>query len=108
MLRIGIILSVIWFVGFGGYTWFSNVQQLNDLYSDDVHSCSEVLDRTENSGNYDYCLEDAQQLYLRGFERYKAAIPRLLAIDFGVVAVCWSVALLGVMIARIMRRSFHS
>ena len=108
MVRIGIILSVIWVVGFGGYTWFSSVQHLNDLYSGDVRRCSEVFDRTQNSVNYEYCLEDAHQLYLSRFDTYKAAIPRLLAIDFGVVAFCWSVALLGVMIARLMRRSFHS
>jgi hypothetical protein len=108
MVRIGIILSVLWFVGFGGYTWFSSVQQLNDLYSRDVQRCSENFDRTQNSVNYEYCLEDARQLYLSRFDTYKAGIPRLIAIDFGIIAFCWLVALLGVLIALLMRRAFRS
>jgi hypothetical protein len=107
MVRIGIILSVLWFFGFGGYTWFSSVQQLNDIYSRDLQRCSQDFDRTQNSVNYEYCLEDAQQLHLSTFDTYKAGIPRLLAIDFGVIAFCWAVGLLGIVIMRIMRRVFR-
>jgi hypothetical protein len=50
MLRIGIVLSVIWFVGFGGYIWFSSIQRLDDLYSLDLRACSANFDRDQNSG----------------------------------------------------------
>jgi len=107
MLRIGIVLSVIWFVGFGGYMWFISAQRLNYLYSHDLAACSQAFDTTPNSGNYEYCSQDARELYLSRVDTYRAGIPRLLAIDFGIIAFCWSVAFLGVVITRLMRRAFH-
>ena len=106
MVRIGIVLSVIWVVGFGGYTWFSSVQRLNELYSLDLRACSESFDRTQNSVNYEYCLEEASELYLSRFNTYKERIPQLLVTDFGTVAFGWCVALFGVAITRWIRRGF--
>src|SRR5436190_18951978 len=106
MVRIGIILSVIWFIGFGGYIWFSNIQQLNDLYSIDLRACSETFDRTQNSINYEDCMEEAREVYLSRFNVYKERIPRLLIVDVGIVAFGWSIALLGVVVTRWIRRGF--
>jgi hypothetical protein len=107
MVRIGIILSVLWFIGFGAYVWLSSTQRLNYLYSHDLAVCY-TFDTMPNSGSYEYCLQDSRELYLSRVDSYKARIPRFLAIDFGVIAVCWSVALLGIMITRLIRRAFHA
>jgi hypothetical protein len=107
MVRIGIILSVLWFIGFGAYVWLSSTQRLNYLYSHDLAVCSQTFDTALNSGNYEYCLQDARELYLNRVDNYKGRIPRFLAIDFGVAAFAWSVALLGIVITRLIRRAFH-
>jgi hypothetical protein len=107
MLRIGIILSLIWFVGFGAYMWFSSIQQLNDLYSLDLRACSENFDRTGNSINYEYCMDEAREVYLGRFNVHKERIPRLLLLDFGTVAFAWSVALIGILISGWIRRGFQ-
>src|SRR6476661_6773748 len=53
-------------------------QRLNELYSLDLRACSESFDRTQNSVNYEYCLEEASELYLSRFNTYKERIPQLL------------------------------
>ena len=108
MVRIGIVLSVIWFVGFGAYTWFSSIRRLDDLYSRDMRTCSENFDRTQNQINYEDCIGEATELYRSRFNVYKERIPRLLAVDFGIIAFCWSVALFGVVITRWIRRGLST
>ena len=104
MLRIGIVLSVIWFVGFGGYTWFSSIRRLDDLYSLDIRTCSETFDITQNQIRYEDCIEEATDLYHSRFNVYKERIPQLLAIDFGIIAFGWAVALFVIVITRLIRR----
>jgi len=104
MLRIGIVLSVIWFVGFGGYTWFSSIRRLDDLYSLDIRTCSETFDITQNQIRYEDCIEEATELYHSRFNVYKERIPQLLAVDFGIIVFGWSVALFVIVITRLIRR----
>jgi len=104
MLRVAVVLSVIWIVAFGGYTWFSNVRQLDELYRQDMRTCSKEFDITENQTNYEYCIGEATDLYHSRFDVYKERIPRLLALDFGVVAFGWSLALLVICVIRLIRR----
>ena len=101
MVRIGVILSVIWFVGFGAYTWFSNIWRLDELYSLDMRTCSDRFDRTQNQISYEDCIDDATELYRSRFNVYKEHIPQLLAVDFGIIALVWSLALFGVVITRL-------
>jgi hypothetical protein len=35
--RIGVVLSVLWFVGFGGWMWSDQVNHIVDFYSDQLH-----------------------------------------------------------------------
>jgi hypothetical protein len=37
--RIGIVLSVIWFIGFGGYVWTSEVRHISDYYEFQLKMC---------------------------------------------------------------------
>jgi hypothetical protein len=106
MVRIGIVLSVFWFIGFGGYVWFSSMQRLSDLYSLDLQACSAKFDRDQNSVNYEDCLDEATERYHSRFNTYKERIPQLLLLDFGIMAVGWLIALLGGVITRFIRRGF--
>src|SRR4051794_19615190 len=104
MLRIGIVLSVIWFVGFGGYIWFSSIRRLDDLFSLDMRTCSENFDRTENQAKYEYCIDEATELYHSRFNVYTERIPRLLAVDFGIIAFGWVLAMFVIVTRRLIRR----
>jgi len=42
--RIGIILSVIWFLGFGLFLWQRTVEDIVQPYSDTLKACGEILD----------------------------------------------------------------
>jgi hypothetical protein len=97
---------MLWFVGFGAYMWFSSTQRLDYLYSHDLAACSQEFDTTPNAENYEYCLQHARELYLSRVDSYKADIPRLLAIDIAVIAFCWAVVFLGVLISRLRTRVF--
>ena len=100
MARIGIVLSVIWFVGFAGYGWFSGIHRMDDLYRLDLQACLENFDKTQNETNYEYCIDAATELYHNRSIDYKERIPKFLAVDFGVIALGWSIVLFGVVIAR--------
>jgi hypothetical protein len=105
MARIAIVLSVIWFVGFAGYGWFSGIHRMDDLYGLDLQTCLENFDKTQNETNYEYCIDAATELYHNRSNDYKERIPKFLAVDFGVIALGWSIALFGVVIVRLLRRA---
>jgi hypothetical protein len=108
LLRMGIVLSAIWFIGFGGYTWFSSMGRLDRVYNLDMQACSENFEWTQNSVNYEYCTEEATEIYRSRFNIYKERIPQLLAMDFGTITASWLAVLLGVVIARFIRRVVES
>jgi hypothetical protein len=37
--RIGVVLSVLWFVGFGGWLWMSEVNGHQDFYGHQIETC---------------------------------------------------------------------
>jgi hypothetical protein len=97
VLRLGVILSVVWLLGFAGLAWFSSMRELRNQYSHYLGYCSAILEKDPNqTGRYGYCLSDANELYLRTVDEYKNEIPWLLTIDFGTLAAGWTVALVGI------------
>ena len=107
MARIGIILSVIWIIGLGGYAGFSSLRQLNGLHGLDLRACSENLERTGNSVNYEYCLEEATDRYHSRFNDYRERVLRLLVTNLEWIALCWLAGLGGVVIVRLVRGGFR-
>jgi len=104
MAQIGIVLSVIWFVGFAGYGWFSGIHRTDELYGLELQTCSESFDKTQNETNYGYCVDAATELYHDRLNYHKERIPKILAVDFGIIALGWLSVLFGVVIVRLLRR----
>jgi hypothetical protein len=99
-MRLGVIVSVIWFLGWGGHAWFGSMLELEEQYSTYLKGCSMILDEDENKPLYDYCIHDVTEFYRSRFEDYKKQIPSLLAVDFGTLFIAWTLPLLGIAIVR--------
>jgi hypothetical protein len=124
--RIGVVASVVWFLGFAGYIWHSNLDQLSEHYGSSLHLCSTMLDMADESlqqiqnldarntrqsanlATYEKCQNRARDAFfhLSDANTSKEAISVLLAIDLGTVVVGWLLVLSGVGVSRWVRRGF--
>src|SRR5437016_6346166 len=107
--RIGIVLSVLWFIGFGGWIRISGVQHISDFYSWQLKMCYAILgtdneslqyiknpdDRekrqAENSAKHKRCEEQASAFFMQQADQNYNGIPILLGIDLATVALGWLV-----------------
>src|SRR5262245_9785891 len=99
--RIGIVLSVIWFIGFGGYLWVSEVNRIRDYFRLDLDQCNFALNartdalrpitkheerqqlEAENSASYKQCNERASRFHLQEHSDLWSGLPLLVAFDAG-------------------------
>ena len=101
MLRLGVILSVVWLLGFAGIALFNSIHGLREQHSRDLKHCSDILDKDQNQTiRYEECLNDAREVYLRTADEYKQQIPRLLTEAFGPLLVGWTIMLIGIGMVR--------
>ena len=104
MIRLGVMLSVIWLLGFPAYAWFGSMRELEEQYNSYMNQCYTILERDENQTlRYEDCVSEATEFYQEQFDEYERRIPRLLAVDFGAVAFGWTIPLLGIGIVRFFR-----
>ncbi len=91
-LRIGIVLSVIWFIAFGGYQWTFSTQHNGDVYRSRLGKCEEILgtDNQFNRAKYEKCLADAKEGFLDNSDRLYKGIPILLFLDLLTIAIGWA------------------
>ena len=79
--RIGIVLSVVWFIGFGLFLWSNEVGRISDFHSFQLKHCytllniaNEALERLEKNAEWDRrwganwakyktCQEEASKFY---------------------------------------------
>ena len=106
--RIGIVLSIIWFIGFGAYIWMlRDIQHVGELYRGQLNTCSILLnmandelqhienlsDRNKrqdaNWKEYEDCKKRASALHSRMLNDEKEGIPVIPAIDFVTVVIGW-------------------
>lgn len=124
--RIGLVVSVIWFIGFGGYLWVSGVGHMSDFHMSQLKMCGTIMDvanealqyipkledrqkrQDENWSKYEDCQKRAGELFSQSFEQQRKAIPILLAIDFGTILFGWFVAWGLTAIVKWIRRGFAS
>ena len=100
MIRLGVIVSLLWFFGWAGYAWFGEVLELEEQYGNYLKDCSTILDDGEDQIVYEYCVDDATEFYFSRFGDYQEQIPSLLALDFGAVFIGWIIPLLGMPLIR--------
>ena len=101
MLRLGVILSVVWLLGFAGIASFGSIHGLREQQNRYLKYCSDVLDKDPNQTiRYEECLKDARGGYLRTADEYKQQIPSLLIEAFGPLLVIWTITLIGIGMVR--------
>jgi hypothetical protein len=105
--RIGIVLSVIWFVGFA-WVGEDGVQAVWHGFNDWVSYCSEEQNRTgeKNAPWTKYQLENYKLCKWKGYELYGIMITERIAVDIGMIICSWLIAWLGTGVVRWIRRGF--
>jgi hypothetical protein len=122
--RIGVVLSVMWLVGFGAYLWVSSVGQIDDFYAYQFGSCYRIANsdndrlqyiedegerlaqRDANLQKQQRCEADALDVYTQQYADLRQGVPVLIAIDLGTVAFSWFMAWFIVLVVRWIRRGF--
>jgi hypothetical protein len=106
--RIGIVLSILWFVGFGFFIWSRTTSDAADFYGHQLRFCYAILDTDKNWPNYERCKDDAAKLFSFTFDQNVKGIPILIGVDLASVAIGWLLVWCVVAIVRWIRRGFAS
>jgi hypothetical protein len=101
--RIGIVVSVVWFIAFAAYVWSDSNLHNGDFYSSQLRMCKAILDVAdeslpdnleernnkldENWAKYEKCQADAEKLFLSEADQLYKGIPILLGVDLATIAV---------------------
>jgi hypothetical protein len=122
--RIGIVVSIIWFIGFGAFIWNDQLRQDSESQANDAEVCrlilnanNESLPYIENQGErhkkesanwaeYEMCEKSSRVFFARQREVATSGIPLFLAIDLGTVLFGWLVVWMFVRITRWVTRGF--
>ena len=98
--RIGVIASIVWTLGAGGYTYYSQTNEIARLASSETQTCLTLL--TDQPGRAADCQE-------RG-DGYRKTLPQVKYFALGVATVPvfagWIVAFLGVRVGSWARRKW--
>ena len=121
--RVGVVLSVLAFVGLGIYAWVFEARQRDRFYSTQLSMCYNTLrtqddalqgmgiqeDRIEreaaNQGEYAQCMKEADAALRESFSASLERMPIFLAKVLGIIVVAWLIEWFIVEIARWIRRS---
>ena len=107
--RLGVVLSVLWFVGFGGWLWTSSVRGYQDFYGFELRNCSAMSSMKRDAlraddEQYDQksakiiseekaCTDNADAFFSREIDKlYSQEVWVLLAIDVALLALFWFLA----------------
>ena len=116
--RIGIVLSIVWFIGFAAFIWSYSVGRTGDFYGHQLDLCKAILDMNNedvaasdprwaiNWANYEKCNDQARELFYSLSDENRRGIPLLLGVDLGIIAFGWLVVWLAVVVVRWIRRGF--
>jgi hypothetical protein len=124
--RIGIVSSVIWFIGFAGYIWIYSTRDASDFYGSQLGMCYTILNvdnealqyigkqedrnkgQTANWTKYEKCRSDATAFFNHTADNNYKGIPILLAVDFGTVLFGWLFVWFGIGITRWIKGGFRA
>jgi hypothetical protein len=105
--RIGIVVSVVWFIGFAGYTayiWYNEPQEdvLHGRFAIARSECEQSVKDPLNPGaEFDPSILVRKQCF---DEARSSFAKNMIAIDVGAIVLGWLVAWLGIVITRWIRR----
>jgi hypothetical protein len=121
--RIGVVLSVLWFVGFGGWLWVDGVGRNSEFHVWQLGHCSRMsdmrrepirLDDPQRAQKYakieeqeKACRDKASALFRQEMDTLKSHIWVLVAIDAASLAFFWLLAWIVVGVSRWIARGFR-
>jgi hypothetical protein len=88
--RIGVVLSVIWFVGFGGWMFFSEIGKHNDRLDTSLSICNHRYDTAREL--LQECYARATDTHTRLVREFYSGVPFLFLIDAATVGLFWLLA----------------
>lgn len=121
---IGIVVSVIWFNLFMAYFLYYRAREPNRYYIEAVKDCDSALQsgndlailidgkdqriaqQAENRAKWKKCRDNIQEPYRRKLDRTYERVPFVAAAGLGTITFGWLVALLGILIARRIKKRF--
>ena len=104
---IGMILSIIWFVGFAAWGWNDSIGAIRHNFTNGLNECRrDQLSRLSDAdwAQFQQCLDQQRLLFEKEFESDRKAIPVLLSIDVLAIVFAWLVAWVIVGIGRWLKR----
>jgi hypothetical protein len=122
--RIGIVLSIIAFIGLGAFAWVVDGNYRTEPYRSELDRCyrslsvnNEALDYIEKLderekrksadwAKYEKCRDDAKPLFYARADPSRNGFQILLAVGFGLIVFVWLVAWFLLGIGRWIRRGF--
>ena len=99
--RIGIVVSVIWFVGFAGIWFFGAAHNAETRHRYSMTRCNEDFEETNLR---EKCLQEAAGSSELAIELNREKLWQIFTIDFGLIVFGWLVAWIGVGIGRWIKR----
>jgi hypothetical protein len=120
--RIGIILSVIVFIGFGIYAWIFEAQYRDRHYTMQLSLCKETLETEDqslqyigrqedrdkmeaaNQADYQRCKSEADEAFSKSLDASRKGMPLFLAKVLGIMVSAWLIESLIVETVRWIKR----
>jgi hypothetical protein len=115
--RIGIVVSIIWFIVFGLYVWGDSARQNGEFYQSQLGLCYSMEDddirmhgQLSPAGQErdQKCRADAQKFFFSQIDKQRENIPILIGVDLATIAVGWALVWFVVFVVRWVRRGFAS
>jgi hypothetical protein len=121
--RLGAVLSVLWFVGFGGWLWIGSTNNISESYGQQLHSCYQLSDMKREPLRYADPQYDQKNAKIESEQKvceqrasaswdsqvndlYSNGWWVLLLIDLASVALTWLVACIVVCVGRWVAAGF--
>lgn len=90
----GIVLSVIWFLGFATWGWNDSLEEIRQSYKFAVSACrneSLRLSEPASSAQYKRCQDQESAIFEDELEKNRRHLPILLVTDLVTIIFAWTV-----------------
>jgi hypothetical protein len=122
--RIGIVISLVWFLGFGVWLWTATAEEQARPYKEGLKHCGRMLDiandglqylpvgpardkqQSDNFADYLKCREDESVRWTSNRSEMKTQIAVVLGADIASIALAWLVVWLITVLVRWVARGF--
>jgi hypothetical protein len=91
--RIGVVVSVLWCLGFGGYWWVHRLDIANSIKLSQLHLCDDAYDpHSPDEAAHQTCLAAVQIQFLQNAQEADQDWPWILAFCMATLTLAWLTA----------------